>query len=368
MAAQDTANPKQAAREAGLRYVSDRDPGIVRLRRAATFSYRDPDGAAVRDRDTLERIVKLAIPPAWNEVWICPHPHGHLQATGRDARTRKQYRYHPQWSAVRDGGKFERIIAFAEALPRLRRALRASLKPAGFGRDKVVAMVVAVMADTLIRIGNAEYAKQNRSFGLTTLRNRHVGFLKGGRARFQFTGKSGQVQDVVLDDAKLVRLMRRCQQLPGQALFQYLDDDGQRVPVGSDDVNGWLREAMGEAFTAKDFRTWGGTLEAFRAFAATPPPEGDDGTPAPEREWARIEKEVIAGVAQSLGNTVAVCRKAYIDPAVMQGWRDGTLARYAKGAIGERQWEQAALRFLKSVRRQAARKPARPKRAAARAA
>ncbi|HET6434247.1 MAG TPA: DNA topoisomerase IB, partial [Xanthomonadaceae bacterium] len=252
----------QAAADAGLRYVSDAAPGLRRVRRGPGFGYRDANGRPVRDRATLARIRALAIPPAWTDVWICADPRGHLQATGRDARGRKQYRYHPQWSAVRGNGKFDRVVAFGSALPKLRRRLREDFRRDGFPRDKVLAIVVAVMAETLVRVGNPEYARSNRSYGLTTLRNRHVAFLRGGRARFRFRGKGGLEHDVVLDDARLVKLVRHCQQLPGQALFQYEDADGSAVPVDSGEVNAWLQGAMGGAFTAKDFRTWGGTLAA----------------------------------------------------------------------------------------------------------
>jgi DNA topoisomerase IB len=343
---------EQAADAAGLRYVSDCGRGIRRLRDSdGAWRYLDATGNTVRDEDTLVRIRALAIPPAWTDVWICADPRGHLQATGRDARGRKQYRYHPRWSEVRGAGKFDRIVAFGEALPRLRWRLGRDYRLRGFPRPKVLALVVGVMAETLVRVGNTEYARSNRSYGLTTLRNRHVAFLRGGRARFRFTGKGGKEHDVVLDDARLVQLVRHCQQLPGQALFQYRDDDGATVPVGSDDVNGYLRDAMGEAFTAKDFRTWGGTLLAFRRLAQTPLPLAADGGPASEREHVAVQNAVIKDVAQALCNTPAVCRSAYIDPVVFAGWRDGRLQRAAATARGERQWELAALRFLRAAHR-----------------
>ena len=342
------------AADAGLRYVSDSDPGFHRRRAGTGFSYRDADGKPVRDADDLARIRKLAIPPAYREVWICRDPRGHLQATGRDARGRKQYRYHPHWQQARGDGKFDRIVAFGAALPHLRRVLRRDLAIAGFPRQKVLAIVVAVMAETLVRVGNDEYAQHNRSYGLTTLRNRHVAFVRDGRARFRFRGKGGQAHDIVLDDARLTRLVRHVQQLPGQALFQYRDDDGTVRPVDSGEVNDYLREAMGEAFTAKDFRTWGGTLAAFRKFAQTTLPYKADGSAPSERALASLQNAVVKEVAQALGNTVAVCRKAYIDPAVFAGWRDGSLHDAAQGARGERQWEQAALRFLRRAHRPAA--------------
>ena len=331
----------------GLRYVSDAAPGIRRRRNGKGFGYRDADDKPIHDPPTLQRIHALAIPPAWTDVWICPSARGHLQASGRDARGRKQYRYHRQWNAARDNGKFDRVVDFGQALPKLRRRLRDDLKRAGFPRDKVLAIVVSVLGETLIRVGNPEYARDNKSYGLTTLRNRHVDFVRGGRARFRFRGKGGQEHDVVLDDARLVRLLRHCQQLPGQALFQYRDDDGELVPVESGEVNDYLRAATGNEFSAKDFRTWGGTLAAFQRFARTGLPYRADGSPAGERALVAMEKAVVREVASALGNTPAVCRKAYIDPAVFAGWRDGRVQRAAAKCRGERQWEAAALRFLR---------------------
>lgn len=349
-------DPTQTARAAGLRYVNDAMPGIARRAWGKHFRYTAPDGASVRDADTLERIRLLAIPPAWVDVWICLHPAGHLQATGRDARQRKQYKYHADWGQARDRSKFSRSIAFGEALPKLRRALSKALKGEQLDFDKVVAMLVAVMANTLIRVGNEQYTRSNRSFGLTTLRNRHVKVMRDGALRFQFTGKSGMARDVTLTDARLGKLVRRCQQLPGQYLFQYRDADGVCRPVDSADVNDWLAQAMGGDFTAKDFRTWGATLLAFRILAKTPLPEPTQGRDAPsERALAQVEKAVVTEVAAALGNTPAVCRKSYIDPSVFSAWREARLSRYAKGAIGERQWEQATLRFLRAQQRRASR-------------
>ncbi|SJZ98343.1 DNA topoisomerase IB [Novilysobacter spongiicola] len=346
-----TADPEATARQAGLRYVCDDNPGIERRRGKDAFSYFLPSGAAVDDEATLQRIRSLAIPPAWTEVWICRTRNGHLQATGRDARGRKQYRYHPDWAQVRGDGKFDRIVAFGEALPRLRRRLRRDLKQPGFPREKVLAIVVALLADTLARIGNDSYARSNKSFGLTTLRNRHVAFVRGGRARLRFRGKGGTEHDIELDDARLARLIRRCQQLPGQALFQYKDEDGTLQPVDSGEVNQYLRDAMGEAFSAKDFRTWGGTLSAFRRLACTPLPQPHSGGEPSERALAATCNVVVKDVARELGNTPAVARKAYIDPHVFEGWRDGRLLRAAASARGPRQWEQAALKFLKAAHR-----------------
>jgi DNA topoisomerase-1 len=348
----------RAAAEAGLRHVCDGEPGIARRRVGQHFVYVGPGGEPVEDEAVLQRIRSLAIPPAWTGVWICRTRNGHLQATGRDARGRKQYRYHPDWQRVRGDGKFDRIIAFGQALPRLRRRLRRDLRQPGFPRDKVLAIVVALLADTLARIGNDAYARSNRSFGLTTLRNRHIAFLRGGRARLKFRGKAGAEHEIELGDARLARLVRRCRQLPGQALFQYRDDDGTLQPVDSGEVNEYLREAMGEAFSAKDFRTWGGTLEAFRELAATPVPEGRNGGEPSERALTAARNQVIQAVARRLGNTPAVCRKAYVDPLVFDGWRDGGLQRAASGARGPRQWEAAALKYLRAAHRRVRRQSA----------
>ncbi len=348
---------RAVAAAAGLVYVNDSEPGIRRVRHGSNFRYRLPRGQAVRDAATLARIGALAVPPAYTDVWICTRAHGHIQATGRDARGRKQYRYHAEWNASRGEGKFERVIAFGEALPRLRRRLRRDLALRGFPRDKVLAIIIAVMNETLVRIGNSEYARTNRSYGLTTLRNQHVRFVKGGRARLSFRGKGGIVHDVALDDRRLVKLVRNVQQLPGQSLFQYIDDAGKAQPVDSGQINDYLRDAMGESFTAKDFRTWGGTLAAFQRLAGislTAIIIGEDGVtkvPRTGSELDRLQNAVIKDVAQELGNTPAICRKAYIDPTVFSGWRDGSLARCSANARGARQWEQAALKCLRNARR-----------------
>jgi DNA topoisomerase IB len=340
------------ANDTRLHYVSDAMPGI-RRRGRGRFHYVSANGRRIRDAKTLARIRALAIPPAWSDVWICDDPQGHVQATGRDARGRKQYRYHPAWTRRRGRDKRERIIDFGAALPRLRRALRTALAMPGLPKDKVVAMVVAVMGATLVRVGNAEYASSNRSYGLTTLRNRHVQAARSGSLRFRFRGKSGKSQDVLLTDARLARLVRRCQQLPGQVLFQYVDARGDAQPIDSSDVNDWLHATMGEEFSAKDFRTWGATMLAFKALASAESPAGEDGTPVPERVLAAIENAAIEEVAAVLGNTRAVCRSAYIDPSLFPAWRSGQLERFARGARGERQWEAATLRFLRARRKDA---------------
>jgi len=340
----------ESAVQGGLVYVSDTEPGFRRRRSGKGFAYLDSSGKPVRDANTLARIRALAIPPAYRDVWICARANGHLQATGRDARGRKQYRYHARWREVRDAEKFDRIIAFGSALPKLRRRLRRDLAMSGLPRDKVFAIVVAIMADTMVRIGNDEYARGNNSFGLTTLRNRHVEFLRGGRARLHFRGKGGQEHDIVLDDRRLTKLVQRCQQLPGQQLFQYQDDEGNAQPIDSGMVNDYLRDAMGTDFTAKDFRTWGGTLAAMRLLAREAEPGDADPQPS-QRSIAATRNAVISEVAKQLRNTPAVCRKSYIDPVVLDAWEAGRLHAFTRDARGERQWEQALLRFLRRERR-----------------
>lgn len=342
-------SPEADAAQAGLLYVTDAEPGISRRRAGRGFAYRDADGELIRDEKQLVRIRSLAIPPAYSDVWICRTERGHLQATGRDARRRKQYRYHAAWQAARGEGKFGRLPDFAKALPALRRRMSLDLRQPGYPRDKVLALVVAILSETLVRVGNDEYARSNRSYGLSTLRDRHVDFVRGGRARLKFTGKGGQAHDVEIGDARLVKLVRGCQELPGQALFQYRDDGGELQPVTSNDVNAYLKAAMSGDYTAKDFRTWGGTLLAFRLLAQTPPPAGAGAKAG--RARTAVRNDVLSQVAQVLGNTPAVCRKAYIDPAVFDAWEQGRLARYAVSARGPRQWEQAARRFLAAQRR-----------------
>lgn len=334
---------RREVRAAGLVYVHDDQPGIRRQRCGKGFSYRDTDGRCVRDEGHLQRIRALAIPPAYVDVWICANPRGHLQATGRDARQRKQYRYHAQWRALRDHGKFDRVLAFGAALPALRRRVRRDLARPGLPREKVLALVVRLLDDTLIRIGNEGYARDNKSYGLTTLRTRHVR-AERGRLRFAFRGKSGQEQEVELSDSRLARIVRRVQQLPGQRLFQYLDDDGQRQPVDSGEVNDYLHEACGEDFSAKDFRTWGGTVNAAGVLARTPLPETGG-----ERAVRSTLAAAIKEVAAMLGNTPAVCRASYIHPLILQGWQDGSLQQAIPPAVAAhpRQLEQHTLRYLR---------------------
>lgn len=319
-----------AARDAGLRYSTDTRPGWTRRRAGRGFSYRDVDGATIRDRETLARIRALAIPPAWTDVWICPWPNGHVQATGRDARGRKQYRYHARWHARRGTDKFDRMLAFAKALPRIRERCDADLARRGLPREKVLAAVVRLLELTLIRVGNDEYARLNRSFGLTTLRDRHVR-VERSAIRFRFRGKSGKQHEVGLRDRRLARIVRTCQELPGQELFQYLDEDGLVRDVTSDDVNDYLREIGAGPFTAKDFRTWAGTVLAYRALRALQPA---DSTTASRRNVV----EAMRQTADRLGNTPAVARGSYVHPAVLEAYLDGSLG----SALVEVAEEQAA--------------------------
>ena len=320
---------RTSAREAGLVYATDADPGISRLKAGRGFTYRSADGRAVRDRATLERIRSLVIPPAWTKVWIAPRANAHLQATGRDARGRKQYRYHPRWTAVRDETKYTRMLAFAQVLPAIRRRVASDLRRAPLSRARVLATVVALLERTLIRVGNDEYARTNGSFGLTTLRDRHVD-VRGRRVRFNFRAKSGVMQKVDLHDAGLARSVQRCQDLPGQTLFQYLDEAGARRTISSTDVNDYLREAAGQEVTAKDFRTWSGTVLAACALCA-------DIELASATARARFVSEAVGGVAERLGNTKAVCRRCYIHPAVIDAFLDGeTIAPFVRATASGR--------------------------------
>jgi DNA topoisomerase-1 len=312
-------SPEVAARSVGLVYVNDAQPGITRITRGATVTYRDPEGRTVRDQKTLDRIAGLVIPPAWTEVWICQSPRGHLQATGRDERGRKQYRYHDRWRETRDDAKYERLVPFAEALPVLREQVAKDMAKPGLPREKVVATVVRLLETTLIRVGNEEYARTNKSFGLTTMRDRHVE-IDGSEIRFHFRGKSGQEHEVGLKDRRLASIVKRCRELPGQDLFQYVNGDGTQHTVGSADVNDYLRAVTGADYTAKDFRTWAGTvLGAIELH----------GSEAAETEAQRNLQVVRAvdTVAKHLGNTRAVCRKCYIHPAVIESYLDGSLNR-----------------------------------------
>jgi DNA topoisomerase IB len=347
---------QQHALASGLVYVTDAEPGIHRLKRGKGFQFVDAERRRITELQTLERIRRLAIPPAYTEVWICRHERGHLQATGRDARRRKQYRYHAKWRMTRDDGKFSRMIEFGAQLPRLRRRLKRDLALPGLPKEKVLAVVVTLLDEKLIRIGNEEYARTNKSFGLTTLRDHHVKFLRDGRASFSFRGKSGREHDVVLDDTRLARIIRKCQSIPGQRLFQYLDDEGKRQPIDSGMVNEYLREAMcnnGEGFTAKDFRTWGGTVRAI-AFLSCQALKN----PLSERAFNHCVTATARDVAEALGNTPAVCRKSYINPVVFAAWRSGNISDVIpRGAITPKRLEKMTLQLLKAQtpRRRAAR-------------
>lgn len=305
----------------GLVWASDERPGIRRERAARGFTYRGTDGRRLRDAGELARIRRLAIPPAYEDVWICPKPNGHLQATGRDARGRKQYRYHPDWRSAKDSDKFERMLEFGATLPRIRSRVKADLaRPFGErpGRETVLATIVRLLDKTYVRIGNEEYARANRSFGLTTLRNRHAA-VKGSRLHLRFTGKSGKEHEIALEDPRVARVVRRCQAMPGQELFQYQDEAGERRTIDSADVNDYLREASGAEFTAKDFRTWHGTVHALDLWAVQC---------AADASRRRTVNQLLGDVAARLGNTVAVCKKSYVHPRVLE-----TLASVADAKV-----------------------------------
>lgn len=336
---------RRTAAANGLRYVSDVEPGIRRVRRGNTFGYVNARGRQITDAATLQRIRMLAIPPAYRRVWICADANGHLQATGYDARGRKQYRYHPGWRGTRDANKFSRMGEFGARLPMLRAHLQRDLSLPGLPREKVLALVTALLDKTLIRIGNAEYARHNHSYGLTTLRDHHVRFLGRSRARLAFRGKSGKDQIVELTDRRLTQILRRCQEVPGQLLFQYVDDAGEHQAVDSGMVNDYLLAVMGSAgdgtgFTAKDFRTWGATVRAMRLLADLPPA-------STQTAFKRCVVEVCKQVAAELGNTAAICRKAYINPWVFEAWHRGLRPRAAKSHAPPHAQEHYALQLLK---------------------
>jgi len=311
-------DPRESARAAGLRYVSDATPGIRRERQADTFQYFDRLGRQITDEKELQRFRSLGIPPAWTDVWICPQSNGHLQATGRDAKGRKQYRYHPRWRATRDEAKYDRMIAFGRALPQMRARVDRDLRQRNLTREKVLAAVVRLLETTLIRVGNDEYARSNKSYGLTTMRDKHV-IVDNATITFQFRGKSGKRHTITLNDRRLARIVKRCRDLPGYELFQYLDDQGQRQTIGSADVNEYLREVTGQEFTAKDFRTWAGTVLAAKALRELAPHSSP--TEAKKNIVRAIER-----VAERLGNTPSICRKCYVHPAVLDAFIDGSLA------------------------------------------
>jgi DNA topoisomerase-1 len=332
---------EQSAKAAGLRYVSDAAEGIRRRKAANGFRYVRPDGSAVREGEALQRIRALAVPPAWRDVWICARDDGHLQATGRDARGRKQYRYHARWRETRDESKYGRLPAFAKALPAIRRRVHQDLALPGLPREKVLATVVRLLETTLIRVGNDEYARQNDSFGLTTLRERQVR-VRGGTLQFRFRGKSGVRHDIELTDPRLARIVRRMQDLPGEELVQYVDDAGQTRRVESADVNAYLKEITGQEFTSKDFRTWAGSLLAARALRLR-------GSCASQTQARSNIALAIEAVAKLLGNTKAVCRKCYVHPAILEAYLDGALPPNGPS----RSEEKALIAFLEARARRA---------------
>ena len=332
-------DPETSARAAGLHYTTDTRAGIRRQRKGKSFTYIDPDGRVVRKAAELARIRSLVIPPAWTDVWICADPQGHLQATGRDARGRKQYRYHPRWRQVRDETKYHRMIGFAHALPAIRRHTAEDLRRPGLSREKVLALVVQLLEKTLIRVGNDEYARQNRSFGLTTMRDGHVD-VRGGRVRFTFRGKSGVQHEIALDDPRLARIVRACRDIPGYDLFQYYDENGQPQTIGSADVNQYLKQICAQDYTSKDFRTWAGTVLAACILRGCEPCRS-------ETHGKRTIVKAVESVAEKLGNTKAVSRKCYIHPVVLDAYLDGSLMK-TQTPLGE----AAVLALLQRVSRE----------------
>jgi DNA topoisomerase I len=338
------ADAEKAATSAGLHYVSDRDPGIRRRRHGKQFRYLTPQGKPVRDAATLARIRSLVVPPAWTDVWICADPCGHIQATGRDVRGRKQYRYHPRFRAVRDETKYEKIFDFAAALPKIRARCERDLRQPGLPREKVLAAVVCLLEQTLIRVGNEEYSRLNQSFGLTTLRDGHAK-IRGASVQFHFRGKSGIEHSVSINDRRLAHIVKRCRDLPGDELFQYIAEDGSRAKVDSADVNAYLREIAGDDFTAKDFRTFAGTVLAACALAECGPCAKPTGA----------KKQIVSAIklaAERLGNTPAVCRKCYVHPGIFEAYLRGRVVPRVAG-VGARAGaklradEKAVLAFLK---------------------
>jgi DNA topoisomerase I len=343
---ESAANPIEAAEEAGLRYVSDEQAGYTRKRKGKSFQYFDAEGKLIRDEPRLLRIRRLAIPPAYHDIWICPSPNGHIQATGRDDRGRKQYRYHERWRAIRDENKYDRILIFAAALPKIRRRVEVDLKLPGLKREKVLATVVQLLERTFIRVGNDEYARQNKSFGLTTMKDHHVK-VRGERLRFRFRGKGGVQHEVDVSDRRMAKIVRKLQDLPGQGLFQYVDDDGGLCDVTSEDVNNYLREVTGEDFTAKDFRTWAGTVLTAMALNAQEKFSS-------KKEAKQNLKNAIAAAAKLLGNTPAICRKCYVHPAVARSYLDGELIEGLRTKLEQSEEipdltndEKAVLNFLR---------------------
>jgi DNA topoisomerase I len=311
----------EAAREAGLRYVTDDRPGITRRRAGKGFSYRDPYGERITARSELRRIRGIGVPPAWTNVWICPNPRGHIQATGRDTKGRKQYRYHPEWRAVRDASKFDRLLDFGHALPTLRERIESDLALPGVPRERILATVMWIIDRTLMRVGNEEYARTNDSYGATTLRKDHVEIM-GAEVALSFRGKHGKEHRADFRDRRIAAILRRAQELPGEALFSYVDELGVARSVDSGDVNDYLREIAGDAFTVKDFRTWGGSVRCFSLLR-------DAGAPGSAREASSMITGVVKLVAAHLGNTPAVCRSSYVHPSILSAYGEGGLDAHA---------------------------------------
>jgi len=336
-----------SAEEAGLRYVGDDRPGYSRKTNGNDFKYFDTEGKRIRDEQRLLRIKRLAIPPAWTHVLICPLPNGHLQASGRDARRRKQYRYHERWREIRDESKFDRLADFAKALPKIRRRIARDMRLPGLPREKVLATVVRLLERTFIRVGNEEYARENKSFGLTTIKNRHVK-VKGAHLRFRFRGKSGRQHEVDVTDRRIAKIVSKCQDLPGQDLFQYVEQDDQVRDVTSQNVNDYLREITGADFTAKDFRTWAGTLLAAMALNMQEKFETN------KQAKANV-KTAICAAAELLGNTPAICRKCYVHPAIVEAYLSGRQITGLADAIktpdniNVRAVERAIFKFLRAA-------------------
>jgi DNA topoisomerase I len=366
---ENVVDPRDAAETAGLTYVSDEAPGIRRRKSGKGFTYTKPDGAKVTDKATLARIRSLAIPPAYTDVWICARANGHIQATGRDAKGRKQYRYHPAFREVRESTKYEHMLEFARGLPAIRKTIDEHMSLRGLPREKVLATVVHLLENTLIRVGNSDYVKQNKSYGLTTLRDPHVK-VEGGELRFQFKGKSGKTWKLQVKDRRIARIVKACQDLPGQDLFQYIDENGEQLSITSADVNAYLKEITGREITAKDFRTWAGTVLA--ALALSEFEEFDNQAKAKKNIREAIEK-----VASRLGNTPSICRKCYVHPEVFACYLDGGLLLDVKQRIETQlredlsslKPEEAAVlsllqeRLSREVEKQAEKKPAKKRRA-----
>lgn len=322
-------DPLTAAKDAGLRYMSDDKPGIRRIKKGKEFSYTDADGKTIRDTDTIDRIKALVIPPAWTDVWICPSPRGHIQATGRDIKGRKQYRYHAKWNALRNRTKYDKLVSFGFVLPLIRKQVFADLRGDGLSRQKVLATAVMLLDITHMRIGNEEYAKENHSYGLTTLKNRHVR-VRGKEIRFNFRGKSGIDHDIRLHDTRLARVIRQCQELPGHELFQFVDEGGSIQPIDSEHVNTYLREIAKEEFSAKDFRTWGGTIAAAESLMKLG--ESDE-----EKRVKECLACAVKEAAAMLGNLPATCRKYYIDPRIMEAFQEQSLCKQLAKFVKEKQ-------------------------------